>query len=152
MADSRLTALSGCRPVARLAAHQQGQKTRTHAVHPSLLTGLLFDERGEGLTPFHAKKGSRRYRYCVGKVTDGPMPRIRAVELEEIAIPAKCAVEKAEEMLLDTRQFLPQLALRELRCRAAARVVGGSRKNKAPGVQGLRLAGGQGRIRTDGTV
>ena len=33
--------------------------------HPALLTGLVFDGGGQRLTPTHARKGSRRYRYYV---------------------------------------------------------------------------------------
>jgi hypothetical protein len=34
---------------------------------PGLLTGELFDERGEGLTPTLKQKGHRRYRYHVSR-------------------------------------------------------------------------------------
>ena len=49
---------------------------RSHAVRgasratksvPSPLMGRLFDERGVGLTPSHAVKGERRYRYYVSR-------------------------------------------------------------------------------------
>jgi DNA invertase Pin-like site-specific DNA recombinase len=51
----------------RLANNLQGHRTRSTAVNPSLLTGLLFDDQGNRLTPTHAKKGARRYRYYVGR-------------------------------------------------------------------------------------
>ena len=40
--------------------------------HPSLLTGILFDADSQRLTPTHAKKGVKRYRYYVsaGLVTE----------------------------------------------------------------------------------
>lgn len=59
---------------------------------PSLLTGKLFDEHGEGLTPTHTKKGQRRYRYYVsrsllkGVGLDGW--RIAAAELERLVVAA----------------------------------------------------------------
>ena len=34
---------------------------------PSLLTGLVVDEQGEGLSPSHAVKKGRRYRYYVSR-------------------------------------------------------------------------------------
>ena len=40
---------------------QQGARGR----HPSLLTGMVFDETGERLTPTHAVKKGTRYRYYV---------------------------------------------------------------------------------------
>jgi site-specific DNA recombinase len=51
----------------KLSANLTGHRTRATAVNPSLLTGLVFDDRGQRLTPTHAKKGERRYRYYVGQ-------------------------------------------------------------------------------------
>jgi hypothetical protein len=34
---------------------------------PSLLTGLLFDAEGQRMTPTHAVKNNRRYRYYVSR-------------------------------------------------------------------------------------
>jgi hypothetical protein len=70
---------------------------------PSLLTGKLFDEQGEGLTPTHTKKGQRRYRYYVsrsllkGTGTDGW--HVAAAELEKLVV---AAVAK----MLDDRKLL----------------------------------------------
>lgn len=51
---------------ARLAENRQTTSRRAHARSPSLLAGLVFDaESGEHLTPTHAAKGSKRYRYYV---------------------------------------------------------------------------------------
>ena len=41
-------------------------KSRKRASHPSLLSGLLFDEQGNRLTASHTTKRKRRYRYYVG--------------------------------------------------------------------------------------
>lgn len=43
------------------------RKIRTNQVAPSPLAGKLFDESGESLTPSHAVKGERRYRYYVSR-------------------------------------------------------------------------------------
>jgi site-specific DNA recombinase len=75
----------------RLKGNRQGHRTRANAVNPSLLTGLVFDEQGHRLTPTHAKKGARRYRYYVGQApTDGGAPalRIPAQELEDAVLGA----------------------------------------------------------------
>lgn len=51
---------------ARLAENRQTTNRRAHARSPILLVGLVFDAvSGEHLTPTHAAKGSRRYRYYV---------------------------------------------------------------------------------------
>jgi DNA invertase Pin-like site-specific DNA recombinase len=52
----------------RLAINLQGRKTRATAINPSLLAGLLFDGQGTRLTPTHAKKGAKRYRYYVSQL------------------------------------------------------------------------------------
>jgi hypothetical protein len=47
-------------------------------VEPSPLTGKLFDSFGVSLTPSHARKGERRYRYYVSRgLTIGPAHRVR---------------------------------------------------------------------------
>lgn len=63
----------------RLAANRVQRKTRTNAAFPSPLAGKLFDTAGARLTPSHANKSGRRYRYYVSK--DGSQ-RLPAKELE----------------------------------------------------------------------
>src|SRR5580704_12934907 len=78
---------------------------RSHAVRPTLratksvaspLTGKLFDESGLSLTPSHAVKGERRYRYYVSrsliKGTDstGRGWRLPAPEIERSVTAAAC--------------------------------------------------------------
>ena len=59
-----------------LAANRNGKRRETMR-QPSLLTGLLVDEEGEGLTPSHAVKKGRRYRLlCL------PSPHHRGQESE----------------------------------------------------------------------
>src|SRR6516162_767113 len=49
----------------QLAAAAGDHRHKTKSAEPSLLTGLLVDARGERLTPSHAVKKGRRYRYYV---------------------------------------------------------------------------------------
>jgi hypothetical protein len=49
----------------QLAANAAGHRQRAKAAEPSLLAGLLFDARGERLSPSHAVKQGRRYRHFV---------------------------------------------------------------------------------------
>lgn len=64
------------------------RSSRSNVRNASLLAGKVFDADGRSLTPSHAKKGGKRYRYYVSKVsetTDGPAEpewRIPAPELE----------------------------------------------------------------------
>jgi site-specific DNA recombinase len=48
-----------------LAANRVERATAVRGRHPSLLTGMVFDEAGERLTPTHAVKKGTRYRYYV---------------------------------------------------------------------------------------
>jgi len=65
-----------------------GKKRRGMKTDPSPLTGKLFDEKGDPLTPSHAVKNGRRYRYYVSrriinkKATGAEGWRISARELE----------------------------------------------------------------------
>lgn len=61
--------------------------------NPSLLAGLLFDDQGSRMTPSHARKGGRRYRYYVSKplITEGRANnsagrRIPAGDIERIVV------------------------------------------------------------------
>ena len=77
---------------ARLAAHTNGTR-RAGPRQPSLLTGLVVDAEGEGLTPSHAVKSERRYRYYVSRhlITEGQRPdrrgwRLPAADLERLVV------------------------------------------------------------------
>src|SRR4051812_21229269 len=52
---------------AQLACNTAGHRRRTGALEPSLLAGLLVDSAGERLSPSHAVKKGRRYRYYVSR-------------------------------------------------------------------------------------
>ncbi|UTW52535.1 recombinase family protein [bacterium SCSIO 12827] len=74
---------------AKLEANRVERKRGTNARDPSLLAGILFDEHGRRLTPSHANKGGRRYRYYVTDPRDdSSMPAIRlpAKELENAVL------------------------------------------------------------------
>ena len=73
-----------------LAAHCHARKTGAAARDPSRLAGLIFDDRGHPMSPSHATKGSRRYRYYVSQAvlhgkedSAGSVVRINAAEIEQ---------------------------------------------------------------------
>ena len=76
----------------QLAANTSNHRRRAKAAEPSLLAGLLVDARGERLTPSHAVKKGRRYRYYVSAAlitdagTDREGWRLAAREIEEAVI------------------------------------------------------------------
>jgi site-specific DNA recombinase len=55
---------------AGLAANTHARHVRINAKDPSLLAGLLYDEEGNRLTPTHANKQGKRYRYYALQPTD----------------------------------------------------------------------------------
>src|SRR5260370_38445512 len=60
-----------------LFAHSNGSGARDSGTKSCALIGKLFDESGEGLTPSHAAKGDRRYRYYVSRsLMKGPAARV----------------------------------------------------------------------------
>jgi site-specific DNA recombinase len=76
---------------ARLAENAVERGTGIRVKNPSLLTGLLFDSEGHRMTPTHAVKNGKRYRYYVSRpliigaradIADGL--RVPAAEIEQI--------------------------------------------------------------------
>src|SRR5690349_8676199 len=77
----------------KLATNTRDHRHRANAAEPSLLAGLLVDAQGERLTPSHAVKKGRRYRYYLSAalITDEGTDRaqgwrLAAREIEEAVI------------------------------------------------------------------
>src|SRR6266446_34216 len=92
----------------RLATNATNHRRRADAAEPSLLTGLLVDARGERLTPAHAVKKGRRYRYYVSGAlttdagTDGAQGwRLPAQEIEDAVIRVLTDALTSPAMLLE---------------------------------------------------
>jgi site-specific DNA recombinase len=76
---------------ALLAANSVDRIVGTRSKDPSLLAGLIFDGAGHRMTPSHAVKNARRYRYYVSRplITDGRTSpatgtRIPATDIEQL--------------------------------------------------------------------
>jgi DNA invertase Pin-like site-specific DNA recombinase len=82
------------------------------SIEPSLLAGILFDDRGNRLTPSHTRRHNRRYRYYVCQAllqhkpeNAGALKRIPAQEIEDL-------VQEQVLVLLSTpAKLLDQLTL-----------------------------------------
>jgi site-specific DNA recombinase len=77
----------------QLATNARDHRQKAAAAEPSLLVGVLVDARGERLTPAHAAKKDRRYRYYVSAAliteagTDRAQSwRLPAQEIEDVVI------------------------------------------------------------------
>ena len=76
---------------AKLAANAVERSSGERAKNPSLLAGLLFDADGNRMTPTHAVKNGRRYRYYVShplvtgaRATSPNGMRVPAPEIEQL--------------------------------------------------------------------
>ena len=70
-----------------LEINRVDRKLGANAKSPSLLTGLLFDEHDRRLTPSHANKSGRRYRYYICVPNDAAAPiRLPAKEVENAVL------------------------------------------------------------------
>jgi DNA invertase Pin-like site-specific DNA recombinase len=76
---------------AKLAGNAHERRSGARAAEPSLPAGLLYDERGNRLSPSHAVKKGIRYRYYVSQAVlqhregdAGAIIRVPAREIEEL--------------------------------------------------------------------
>src|SRR5262249_16755280 len=87
------------------------RRSATNDKTPSLLAGLIFDEIGDRLTPTHANKKGRRYRYYVSRrlihptgATAGGRP-VPAKELEAGVVQAICRCLRDDRWLIQALQL-----------------------------------------------
>src|SRR5205823_5239016 len=92
----------------QLATNASDHRRKADAAEPSLLAGVLVDARGERLTPSHAVKKGRRYRYYVSGTliaeagTDrAPGWRLPAQEIEDSVIRVLADTLASPAMLLE---------------------------------------------------
>ncbi|MCH8168512.1 MAG: recombinase family protein, partial [Proteobacteria bacterium] len=77
---------------AQLERNAAGRHYPANAKEPSLLAGLIHDGEGRPMTPSHANKAGRRYRYYITRQTEEPASgteavwRLPAPALEEVAV------------------------------------------------------------------
>jgi DNA invertase Pin-like site-specific DNA recombinase len=73
-----------------LAANRHERRTSSRQTETSLLTGMLHDGLGRPMSPTHATKGTRRYRYYVSReeeaLADHRLWRLPAHALEQIVV------------------------------------------------------------------
>jgi hypothetical protein len=130
----------------QLAANTRDHRHRAKAAEPSLLAGLLVDARGERLTPSHAVKKGRRYRYYVSAalITEAGTDRaqgwrLAAREIEEAVIRILTDALTSPARLVERFGAIPSDQVRKLLSRAArmAAALGGSPGERAKRVREL---------------
>jgi site-specific DNA recombinase len=100
---------------AKLAAQAVARRCRLRG-SPALLTGRLFDDRGNRMSPSHANKGGARYRYYISQAVlqkkpraPGSISRVPATEVEILVLAAlrdHLNASGAGEQLLDNDREL----------------------------------------------
>ncbi|MBU1210331.1 MAG: recombinase family protein [Alphaproteobacteria bacterium] len=94
---------------AALAENRVERTTRSKAVDPSLLAGLVYDDSGECMSPTHASKNGTRYRYYVSQSlikrgrpqASEAACRVPAADLEHIVEDRICALLKHEDAIFN---------------------------------------------------
>jgi site-specific DNA recombinase len=93
----------------RLASNRIECQSGKSAKEPSLLAGLIFDDQGIRMTPSHAVKKGKRYRYYVSRsLINGPRAdapkgrRTPAGEIEQLVTERICQMFQDEALILDT--------------------------------------------------
>ena len=84
----------------------------------ALLTGLLFDDRGNRMTPTYSRKHGARYRYYIShallqsrKAEAGSVTRVSAAEIEEAVV---TALQQNEVLNQDEANIMPELLKAEI--------------------------------------
>jgi site-specific DNA recombinase len=117
----------------RLAENARRHKAQATAASPSLLAGLIFDEEGQPLTPTHANKKGRRYRYYVSQALvngerhsdENARPgswRLPASVIEELVVNQVC------DLLLHPARLTDELASNALAADQVESILAGARR------------------------
>tara|TARA_R110002049_G_scaffold2743_3_gene20968 strand:+ start:15614 stop:17275 length:1662 start_codon:yes stop_codon:yes gene_type:complete len=122
-----------------LHCNRHTQKHRVHAKQPSLLSGLLFDDQGNAMSPSHATKKNRRYRYYVSQALlhycdskGGSVIRIAAREIEHPVIEALLKLLQSPKQLTSLFKTFLKDALTQQMFIKKAEVLASNWKNNAP--------------------
>ena len=94
---------------------------------PSMLAGLIFDERGNPMSPSHANKKGVRYRYYVSqallqnrKAEAGAIARVSAPDVEALVAEAVTKALRNNQEMAQASDFVPD---RDLISRRVERVI-----------------------------
>jgi DNA invertase Pin-like site-specific DNA recombinase len=91
-----------------LAENRRTRANHTRAQTPALLRGLIFAPTGHAMTPSHARKNGRLYRYYVSTeaikkgYSECPVRSIPAGEVEEVVLAQVRALLRSPEIIAQT--------------------------------------------------
>jgi site-specific DNA recombinase len=131
---------------AQFKANLQAERKRPRTAHKSLLTGLLFDGKGNRFTPSHATKNGRKYRYYVSQAVIGKQrdqsstpKRLPAEEVENLVIAQVTDLFSSPQRLRDLFKDIPNLIQSESLLRAISKSPD-LQKDVAVGLPTMRLS------------
>lgn len=96
----------------QLRDDNQGRRSGLRVESPSLLTGLIFDGEGNKLTPSHAVKNGRRYRYYCQAVTQQGIGKGSSIRIPAHDIEGRVLARIAEFLQLE-KEVMDQLGAAE---------------------------------------
>ena len=131
---------------AKFASNGQARRNGINASYPSLLAGMLFDEKGNRFTPSHAIKNGKRYRYYVSQAVvqrksgmKGPQ-RFPAYELETLVHQRLRRFLNSREELLQALSNDDTVALKNETAVAAAKNLAAQREESPVEIRELILS------------
>lgn len=129
----------------KLAKSRAERKFQTNAKYPSLLTGLIKDEAGDTLSPSHANKDGKRYRYYVSQSKNRGSNVVR-YPAEQIELAVKNALinwltdEKEHEAPFAPNNLSPKMHIETVpskRLELAKRLEAGTPQGQAAAIKSL---------------
>ena len=121
----------------KLKANASGTSRRLKSQQPSLLMGLVFDGEGRAMTPSHASKPGRRYRYYITRpdqIGGTPAWRVSAHDLEHIVCDQLSDMLTDQHFICDAAQDEPAATVQQALGKAdlaAATLRSGTARDKA---------------------
>ncbi|RYG30040.1 MAG: recombinase family protein, partial [Burkholderiales bacterium] len=128
---------------ALIARNSSGLSRRTKTGSINLLTGLMTDGEGRAMTPSHATKSGKRYRYYVTRAElarETPAWRVPAGDLEQLVCQQLAARLADQAFLLDIAGDVPAQAIQTMLRKAdlaAAALRSGANRERLPLITGL---------------
>jgi site-specific DNA recombinase len=104
-------------------AERAVQRKLTRSRPPSILAGLIFDDRGNPMSPSHANKKGVRYRYYVSqallqsrKTEAGSIARVSAPDVEALVCKAVREARRTDPETAQTGNDIPDHGPRRSDC------------------------------------
>ena len=92
---------------ALMANNRRERHTRSRALQPSMLAGMITDGFGRPMTPTHSNRGTKRYRYYVSRCESGDAHRPWSIPAHAIE---QLVLERLSELVGEGAALIERLA------------------------------------------